>query len=90
LLAVSDAFGNRVDLLAGLRGLDEEAFTRAVNVPFHSETLRVIGKEDFIAMKVFAGGAQDMEDARRARAISALRQFVSCTNPRHPRVTRLM
>lgn len=30
LLAVSDRHGNRVDLLAGLRGLDPKAFSRAV------------------------------------------------------------
>ena len=66
LLAVSDTFDNRVDLLAGLRGLDAEAFVRAVDVPFHAKNLRVIGREDFIAMKVFAGSPQDMEDARRA------------------------
>jgi len=36
-----------------------------------AEILRVIGLEDFIAMKVFAGGPQDLEDARRAIAVSA-------------------
>ncbi|HVS75400.1 MAG TPA: hypothetical protein VHE11_00590 [Steroidobacteraceae bacterium] len=63
LLAVSDQFGNRVDLLVGLRGLEETAFRRSINVAFEGETLRVIGREDFIAMKVFAGGPQDVADA---------------------------
>lgn len=66
LLTVSDRFGNRVDLLAGLRGLDPEAFQRAVSVTFQGTTLRLAGREDFIAMKCFAGGPQDLLDARQA------------------------
>lgn len=66
LLVLSDRHGNRVDLLAGLRGLDPEAFSRLITVPFRGATLRVIGREDFIAMKCFAGGPQDVADAREA------------------------
>lgn len=70
LLQISDTYGNRVDLLAGLRGLDMDAYSRAVEIPFADSSLRVIGREDFIAMKVFAGGPLDMSDARRAIAVS--------------------
>lgn len=66
MLVLSDAFQNRVDLLVGLRGIETEAFSRAIEVPFQGAPLRVIGIEDFIAMKVFAGGPQDIEDARHA------------------------
>ncbi len=66
LLAISDGFGNRVDLLIGLRGMDPAAFARARNVTFFGESLSVVGREDFIAMKVFAGGPQDLADARQA------------------------
>lgn len=66
LLAVSDRHGNRVDLLAGLRGLDPAAFTRTIRVPFQGSSLRVISREDFIAMKCFAGRPQDIADARLA------------------------
>jgi predicted nucleotidyltransferase len=66
LLEVSDLHGNRVDLLGGLRGLDPQAFARAVDVPFSGGNLRVIGREDFIAMKCFAGRPQDILDARVA------------------------
>lgn len=65
LLALSDAHQNRVDLLIGLRGLEPAAFSRVIEVPFQGEVLRIIGREDFIAMKVFAGGPQDLIDARR-------------------------
>jgi hypothetical protein len=66
LLAISDRFSNRVDLLGGLRGLDPAAFERTLAVPFSGRTLRIIGREDFIAMKCFAGGPQDMTDAQEA------------------------
>jgi len=66
LLAVTDKHRNRVDVLAGLRGLDSEVFSRAIEVPLYGSTLRVIGLEDFIAMKCFAGGPQDIADARNA------------------------
>jgi hypothetical protein len=64
LLAVVDKHGNRVYLLAGLRGLDSEAFSRSISVPFLGSSIRVIGREDFIAMKCFAGGPLDLADAR--------------------------
>ncbi len=53
MLIISDTHGNRVDLLGGLRGLDPQVFSRAVDVPFSGDTLRVVGREDFIAMKCF-------------------------------------
>ncbi len=66
LLAISDQFGNRIDLLSGLRGLDPDAFERTIAVPFSGTTLRIIGREDFIAMKCFAGGPLDIADAQEA------------------------
>ena len=68
VLALSDTYGNRVDLLAGLRGLDPAAFSRVVEVPFHGVLLRVVSREDFIAMKLYAGRPLDLTDARRALA----------------------
>ncbi len=64
LLCVSDRHGNQADLLGGLRGFDPQAFSRTVTVPFQGIDLRVIGREDFIAMKCFAGGPLDLMDAR--------------------------
>jgi predicted nucleotidyltransferase len=66
LLAITDSHGNRVDLLAGLRGLEPAAVSRAIVVPFKGSEMRVIGREDFIAMKLYAGGPQDIADARNA------------------------
>jgi predicted nucleotidyltransferase len=66
LLQLTDGYKNRVDLLLGLRGLEPEAFSRAIEVNFQGTSIRIISLEDFIAMKVFAGGPQDMSDARNA------------------------
>jgi hypothetical protein len=66
MLVLSDSHGNRVELLGGLRGLDPKVFSRAIEVKFLNVDLRIVGREDFIAMKCFAGGPQDMADARAA------------------------
>ena len=66
MLVLTDTFENQVDLLGGLRGLDPKVFARAIEVPFLGENLRIVGREDFIAMKCFAGGPQDVIDARSA------------------------
>ncbi len=64
MLVLTDRHANRVDLLVGIRGLEFEAFARTIEVPFHGQLLKVVGREDFIAMKIFAGGPQDLLDAR--------------------------
>lgn len=69
LLAVRDTHGNRVDLLIGLRGLDPDALSRAGEVAFLDGVLRIVGREDLIAMKLFAGSPQDLADARAALQI---------------------
>jgi hypothetical protein len=66
VLSLSDEFGNRVDLLLGLRGLGADAYARAAVIPFQDGELRVVGREDFIAMKLFAHGPQDLIDAEHA------------------------
>jgi hypothetical protein len=66
VLRVGDPYGNRVDLLAGLRGMEPGIFARVVSVPFQDGALKFVGREDFIAMKAFAGGPVDLLDASRA------------------------
>ncbi len=67
-LTLTDGHGNQVDLLSGLRGMDPQLFARALEIPFAGDSLRFVGREDFIAMKCFAGGPQDIRDARSAYA----------------------
>jgi hypothetical protein len=66
MLVLSDDFGNRVELLGGLRNMDPEIFSRTLEITFRDQALRIVGREDFIAMKCFAGGPQDLLDARSA------------------------
>jgi predicted nucleotidyltransferase len=66
MLVLTDGYGNRVELLGGLRGLDPKVFSRAIEVQFYGVNLRIVGREDFIALKCFAGGPRDLEDARAA------------------------
>ena len=64
LLEVRDCHGNRVDLLVGLRGMDPDFLNRTRQVRLAEAILEIVGREDFIAMKVFAGGPVDLADAR--------------------------
>jgi hypothetical protein len=66
MLVLRDDFHNHVELLGGLRNLDPEILSRTVEVEFRDEALRIVGREDFIAMKCFAAGPQDLVDARSA------------------------
>jgi hypothetical protein len=66
MLVLRDAHENRVELLGGLRGMDPELFARTIEVPLMGVNLRIVGREDFIAMKCFAGGPQDILDALSA------------------------
>jgi predicted nucleotidyltransferase len=64
LLEIRDRHGNRVDLLLGLRGMDPELLDRTRQVRLGEAILAIVGREDFIAMKAFAGGPVDLADAR--------------------------
>lgn len=64
LLEVNDSHGNRVDLLLGLRGMDPELMNRTRQVRLAETILEIVGREDFVAMKAFAGGPVDLADAR--------------------------
>jgi predicted nucleotidyltransferase len=66
MLILTDSHNNHVELLGGLRGMDPAIFSRTVQVPFMGVNLRIVGREDFIAMKCFAGGPQDILDAQSA------------------------
>lgn len=58
-------------LLVGMRGFEDAAFTTAIDVAFEDDASRVVGREDFIAMKVFACGLQDIADAANTREAAA-------------------
>ena len=66
LLILTDDFGNQVELLGSLKGMDPKIFSRTLAVKLRDVTLNIVGREDFIALKCFAGSAQDLLDARSA------------------------
>lgn len=70
VIDIQDCYKNRVDLLTGIRGLQTDAFLRVVTSPFMDAHIQIIGIEDFIAMKIFAGGPKDIEDVRNALQVS--------------------
>jgi hypothetical protein len=66
MLVLSDIHGNHVELLGGLRGMDPKVCCRTIEIRFRDESVRIVGREDFIAMKCFAGSPQDILDAKSA------------------------
>lgn len=70
LILIEDDFGNQVDLILGIKGMDEGAFKRIRKVKFQNKNIFIIGIEDFLAMKVFAGSSRDINDVLGALEVS--------------------
>ena len=70
VVAIEDHFKNRVDLLMNIHGITEDVFSRAIDAVFTGARIRLIGLEDFIAMKVFAGGPKDLSDVAGVLKVS--------------------
>ena len=64
VIRISDANGNQVDLIGGILRLDPGFFNRASENEFEGLKLRMVSPEDLIALKLFAGGPKDLEDAQ--------------------------
>lgn len=73
-LVIRDKHKNRVDLLFGLKGFDSGAFDRALKVEMSGASIQVVSREDFIAMKLYAGGPLDVRDAQQAYYVN--REFL--------------
>ena len=69
-IIVQDGYENRMDILLGIRGMDPGAVQRCVSASLLDSPVRIIAAEDLIAMKVFAGGPQDLEDVRGILQVS--------------------
>jgi uncharacterized nucleotidyltransferase DUF6036 len=67
---VEDEHQNRVDLLLGIRGLAPDARERSIVAKIQDIPVRFISAEDLVAMKVFAGGLQDLEDVKGILRVS--------------------
>ncbi len=62
LINAEDPFNNRVDLLMNVQGAQEVIFSRTVKTEFMGAQIQLIGIEDFIALKIFAGSQKDLND----------------------------
>jgi predicted nucleotidyltransferase len=62
VINIQDHFHNRVDLLIGIQGMAQELFVRVQEVQFMGSSIKIVGLEDFIALKVFAGSSKDIQD----------------------------
>ncbi len=71
VINVEDRYHNRVDLLMGIRGMKADIFSRTIDSAFLGSRIRIVSVEDFIAMKIFAGGPQDIEDIKGVLKVSA-------------------
>ena len=70
VINVEDKYKNRVDLLMNIRSIDDDVFKRSVQTSFMDQNINIIGLEDFIAMKIFAGSPKDLNDVRGVIDIS--------------------
>ena len=70
VIVVEDAHENKADLLIGVRGMDPGAPRRSVSTKLLGSPVLILGAEDVVAMKVFAGGPQDLIDARGILQVS--------------------
>jgi len=73
VIKVADRFQNQVDLLLRIRGMTEAVFSRTVETHLIKSRVRVIGIEDFIAMKIFAASPKDLSDVAGVLAVSSKR-----------------
>jgi hypothetical protein len=58
VIAVKDSYENRLDLRLGIRGLQPQAFARTKSTTIFGATIDIVGCEDLIAMKTFAGACK--------------------------------
>jgi hypothetical protein len=70
VIVIEDRHENRADLLIGVRGMDPEAQNRCVSTLLLDSPVRIMGAEDLVAMKVFAGGPSDLDDVRSILQVS--------------------
>jgi predicted nucleotidyltransferase len=71
VVRILDRAGNQVDLIGGIRKLDPEFFGRATRTTVDGMKLRFASAEDLIALKLFAGGPKDLEDAEGVIRVQA-------------------
>jgi len=72
MMFVADRYGNRVDLLAGIQGLEGGVYQGSITLqPSGIPTaLKIVWLEDLIAMTIAAGSPKDLMDAESCIAVA--------------------
>ena len=68
ILRLTDDFRNGVEVFVNLEGFDARTLRRTVTIPFQGEVVRLVGREDFIAIQAISGRLQDLIDVEAAIA----------------------
>jgi len=88
LLVTAAIAGIPLDCIIAARKWEAEAVQRAVMIEFMGKTVRVLAPEFLIAMKLKAGGPQDLIDAARVLGQSKYDRELLDTLAKRLRVTR--
>jgi predicted nucleotidyltransferase len=73
VVRINDQAENQVDLIGGIRRLDAGFFERSSSTELDGMALKIASPEDLVALKVFAGGPMDLEDAKGVLEIAGTR-----------------
>ncbi|MDO9514162.1 MAG: hypothetical protein Q7J59_06110 [Elusimicrobiota bacterium] len=64
VIKITDKYGNRAELLSGIRGIKHDVFKNTQKIGFLKNALNVASAEDLIVMKALAGSYRDIEDIK--------------------------
>ncbi len=70
VINIEDKYKNRVDLIMNIKAIDDDVFKRSVSTMFMEKNINIVGFEDFIAMKIFAGSSKDLKDVEGVLEVS--------------------
>jgi hypothetical protein len=71
VLRIMDEAGNQADLIGGIRKLDPGFWDRVIEEEWQGARFSFASAEDLIALKLFAGGPKDLEDAEGVIRVQA-------------------
>lgn len=69
VVRIQDTAENQVDLIGGISRMDPALFDRSFPDQLEGFDLKMVSAEDLVALKIFAGSAQDLADAASVVAV---------------------
>ena len=70
VINIEDEYKNRVDLIMNIRAIGDDVFKRSMRAEFMGKNINIVGLEDFITMKIFAGSPKDLNDVKGVLEVS--------------------